>query len=100
MPDIVARGKAPVVWAYARCHYPNGKGRPENAGIAGLPVDYFIEQMQAFRNEERKSSDVRKPNTPMMVSYAKEMTDEEIRVAAEYYGAMPWTPWIRVDPRR
>lgn len=96
MPDIVARGKAPVVWACARCHYPNGKGRPENAGIAGLPVDYFIEQMQAFRNETRKSSDVRKPNTPMMISYAKGMTDEEIRAAAEYYGSMPWTPWIRV----
>jgi len=96
MPDIVAKGKAPVVWACARCHYPNGKGRPENAGIAGLPVDYFIEQMQAFRNGERKSADVRKPNTPMMASYAAAMTDEEIRAAAEYYGSMPWTPWIRV----
>lgn len=96
MPDIVAKGKAPIVWACARCHYPNGKGRPENAGIAGLPVDYFIEQMQAFRHGERTSADVRKPNTPMMVSYATAMTDEEIRAAAEYYGSMPWTPWIRV----
>ncbi len=96
MPEIVAHGKAPVVWACARCHYPNGKGRPENAGIAGLPVDYFIAQLQAFRNGERQSSDPRKPNTKMMVDYAKGMTDEEIRTAAEYYGSMPWTPWIRV----
>ena len=96
MPEIVAHGKPPVVWACARCHYPNGKGRPENAGIAGLPVDYFIEQMQAFRNGERRSADVRKPNTPMMVSYARGMTDGEIRAAAEYYGTMKWTPWIRV----
>src|SRR6478609_1047522 len=43
MPEIVAHGRAPAIWACARCHYPNGKGRPENAGIAGLPVDYFIE---------------------------------------------------------
>ena len=96
MPEIVAHGRAPAIWACARCHNPNGKGRPENAGIAGLPVDYFIEQMVAFRNGERQSSDPRKGNTPMMASYAKAMTDEEIRAAAEYFGAMKWTPWIRV----
>lgn len=96
MPEIVAHGRAPAIWACARCHYPNGKGRPENAGIAGLPVEYFIEQLQAFRNGERVTSDPRKPNTKMMVDYAKAMTDEEIRAAAEYFGSMKWTPWIRV----
>jgi hypothetical protein len=24
------------------------------------------------------------------------MTDEEIRAAAEYFGSMAWTPWIKV----
>lgn len=96
MPDIVAKGRAPDVWACARCHYPNGMGRPENAGIAGLPVDYFIEQMQAFRNGERRSADVRKPNTPLMISFAAGMTDSEIRAAAEYYGSIKYAPWIRV----
>ena len=95
-PPIVAHGKAPVVWACARCHYANGKGRPENAGIAGLPVEYFIEQMVAFRDGERTSADPRKGNTPLMIEFARGMSDEEIRAAAEYYGAMPWTPWIRV----
>ncbi len=95
-PAIVAHGKAPIVWACARCHYANGKGRPENAGIAGLPVDYFIEQLHAFRDGERVSSDPRKPNTKMMADYANHMTEDEIRAAAEYYGAMKWTPWIRV----
>lgn len=96
MPEIVARGKAPAVWACSRCHYANGKGRPENAGIAGLPVDYFIAQLQAFKNGERQSSDPRKPNTVMMANYAKGLTDVEMRAAAEYYGSMKWTPWIRV----
>lgn len=96
MPDIIAHGKAPVIWSCARCHYANGKGRPENAPIAGLPVDYFIAQLHAFRNGERTSSDPRKPNTKMMVDYAKALTEDEIRAAAEYYGSMPWTPWIRV----
>ena len=33
-PDIVANGRFPRVWACSLCHYPNGKGRPENAGVA------------------------------------------------------------------
>jgi len=31
-----------------------------------------------------------------MISFAKNMTDEEIRQAAQYFGAIRWTPWIRV----
>ena len=42
MPDIVAHGKRPDVRACSLCHYPNGKGRQENAGVARLPVAYFI----------------------------------------------------------
>lgn len=95
-PAIVAQGRGPVIWSCARCHYFHGRGRPENAGIAGLPVDYFVAQMRAFRNGERVSSDPRKPNTPMMVEFAQAMTDDEIRAAAEYYAAIKWTPWIRV----
>ena len=38
MPDIVAHGRRPDVRACSLCHYPNGKGRPENAGVSGLPV--------------------------------------------------------------
>jgi cytochrome c553 len=95
-PEIIARGKSPAVWSCARCHYYNGKGRPENAGLAGLPPEYFIAQIHAFRAGERTSTDPRKPNTPMMVEFAKGMTEEEIRATAEYYGAMKWTPWIRV----
>jgi cytochrome c553 len=95
-PAIVAHGKPPAVWSCARCHYFNGKGRPENAGISGLPVDYFMEQMLAFRNGERLSSDPRKANTPLMAEFARAMSDEDIRAAAEYFGSMKWTPWIRV----
>jgi cytochrome c553 len=95
-PIIVSHGRDPVIWSCARCHYFNGRGRPENAGLAGLPVDYFIEQMFAFRSGARVSSDPRKPNTPMMVQFAQAMTDAEIRAAAEYYAALKWEPWIRV----
>lgn len=96
MPEIVARGKRPDVRACSLCHYPNGKGRPENAGVAGLPVSYFIQTMTDFKNGARKSADSRKANTNIMIAIAKGMTDEEIKASAEYFGAMKWTPWIKV----
>ena len=96
MPEIVAHGKRPDVRACSLCHYPNGKGRPENAGVSGLPVAYFVQTMADFKSEARKSADSRKANTNLMVAYAKAMTDEEVKAAAEYFAAMKWTPWIKV----
>ena len=96
MPEIVARGKRPDVRACGLCHYPNGKGRQENAGVAGLPVSYFIQTMNDFRTGLRKSAEPRKANTNLMIAYAKAMTPEEIKETAEYFGAMTWTPWIRI----
>ena len=96
MPDVVSHGRRPDVRACGLCHYPNGKGRPENAGVAGLPNSYFIQQMLDFRSGDRKSAEPRKANTNVMIAIAKGMTDEEIKAAAEYYGSMKWTPWIKV----
>lgn len=97
MPEIVARGKqAQNVAACSLCHMPNGKGRPENAPVAGYPVEYFIKTMTDFKNDLRKSSDPRKANTNRMIAFAKAMTDEEIQQAAAYFSSMPWTQWIRV----
>jgi cytochrome c553 len=96
MPDVVAHGKKPDVWACGLCHYPNGKGRQENAGVAGLPVAYFIQTMHDFRDGLRKSAEPRKNNSKLMMTFAQGMTDDEIKAAAEYFGAMKWTPWIKV----
>ena len=99
MPDIVARGREaaqPTIYACSLCHYPNGKGRPENANITGLTYEYFVQQMMDFRNGARRTSDPRKANTGLMTGFAKAMTDEEIRLAAIYFTAIPATPWIKV----
>jgi len=97
MPDIVAHGKKDqMVIACSLCHMPNGKGRPENAPVSGLPVAYFVQTMNDFKNDLRKSADPRKANTARMIGFAKAMTDAEIKAAAEYFGSMKWTPWIRV----
>jgi cytochrome c553 len=75
---------------------PNGKGRPENAGVAGLPASYIMKQLQDFRSGKRHSADPRKPNTNTMIELAKSLSDEELQAAAGYFSSMKWTPWIRV----
>src|ERR1044071_1986965 len=69
MPSIVANGRVgdPNATACSLCHYPNGKGRPENASVSGLPVSYFLQQLEDFRHELRKSADPRKANSARMV---------------------------------
>jgi cytochrome c553 len=96
MPNIVAFGREQEVWACSGCHYPNGKGRPENAGIAGLPESYFVQQLHDFRDGLRKSAQLRKHNTNTMGAISRMMTEDEIQAAAEYFGSMSWTQWIRV----
>jgi cytochrome c553 len=97
MPDIVAHGRREaMINACSLCHYPNGKGRPENAGVSGLPESYFIQTMMDFKNGLRKSADARKGNTGRMAGFAKAMTDEEIHATAKYFSSMKWTPWIHV----
>jgi cytochrome c553 len=99
MPEIVAFGRqaaVPTIYACSLCHYPNGKGRPENANITGLTYEYFVQQLVDFRNGARKTSDPRKPNTQLMAAFAQSMTDEEIKAAAKYFTAIPASPWIKV----
>jgi cytochrome c553 len=99
MPEIVAHGREsaqPQIWACGYCHYPNGKGRPENASVVGLSYDYIVQQLMDFRSGARKTSDPRKTNTARMAGFAKAMTDEEIGAAAKYFASIPATPWIKV----
>jgi len=97
MPAIVAHGRRPDIRACALCHYPNGQGRAENAGVNGFPAEYFIQQLKDFAAGNRKSADTRKQNTGAMASIAKAMTDEEMKAAADYYAQIPFKPWIKVQ---
>ena len=99
MPSVIVHGPAKLgekKRGCGSCHLPNGKGRPENAPVAGLPVPYIMRQIQDFRSGKRHTADPRKPNTYTMIELAKSLTDEELRAAAEYFSSMKWWPWIRV----
>jgi cytochrome c553 len=94
MPEVVAHGRAPDARACAFCHMPNGKGRPENAPIAGLPKDYIVRQLQEFASGKRDTAEPRKPKD--MLQIAQHISAEDMDQAAEYLASMPWTQWIRV----
>ena len=97
MPALIAAGDpARQITACAACHYPNGKGRPQNAGIAGLNAEYLARQMQDMKQGLRASSEPRKKNAQQMVDFAKAMTDAEMAETAAYYAALPPTVPIKV----
>lgn len=96
MPNVVVHGRQPHVRGCAMCHMPNGKGRPENAPLAGLNAGYFVQQLLDFKHGLRASADPRKTNTVTMIEAAKEMTDDEMKESAAYFSSLKWTPWITV----
>ena len=98
-PDIVRFGREGVR-ACGFCHLADGGGRPENASVNGLPVAYFLQQMEDLKNGLRDSADHRKNNTNMMIAYAKGATPEEIRAAAQYFASKPYGKRIKVVESR
>ena len=100
MPTIVAHRRSPTpnpwIGSCGLCHYPNGKGRPENAGVAGLPAGYILEQLDDFKNGARRTADPGKRNTVTMTGNAAGITPEEAKAAADYFASMKMTPWIKV----
>lgn len=54
MPPIVAHGRKPSVNACGFCHLPDGRGRPENAALAGLPAAYLAAQVADMRSGARR----------------------------------------------
>jgi len=99
MPDVVQHGSVALgekKRACAFCHRISGGGRPENAPVAGLPVEYFLRQLEDFRSGRRHSTDPRKPNVPTMIEIARALSPNEARAAAEYYAMQSGAPRFRI----
>jgi cytochrome c553 len=96
MPEVVARGRKPDVYACGMCHYPNGQGKPENSSIAGLPAAYIVQQMADYKSGLRKSSEPRMRPPALMLHLAKNTSEAEVKAAAEYYSGLKYKQWIRV----
>jgi cytochrome c553 len=93
MPAMVKNGRAPHVRACMLCHLPHGNGHPESASVSGLTAGYIIEQMHEFRDGNRMNN-----RAPVMIEMAKDISEAELKEAAEYYASIPRAQqkWIKV----
>lgn len=96
MPEVVASGRNPGVFACGYCHLPNGQGRPENASLTGLPAEYIIRQMLDYRSGLRTSSEPQHGPANNMRAVAQNVTAEEVADAALYFSSLKPVKWIRV----
>ena len=97
MPPMVALGdQSRGILPCSLCHMPEGRGRTENAALAGLPASYIVEQLHDMQSGARQSAEPGKANAKQMANFAKAMTEGEIQAAANYYAAIAWVKWSRV----
>ena len=99
VPDIVAHGRKPDVYACSYCHLPDGAGRPENATVAGLSADYIVQQMRDFASGARRTAWTGADFLPatLMAKFAHLTTAREIGEAAAYFSSVTMTgPRARV----
>lgn len=95
LPEVVAQGRKPDVFACGFCHRAGGTGGPENANLTGLPASYIVQQMADYKSGARKTA-VPKRNIELMISLAKAATDDEIRISAEYFAALKPVSLVKV----
>jgi cytochrome c553 len=96
MPEVVAVGQKPSVFACAYCHLPNGAGRAENASLAGLSEAYIVQQIDAMKAKLRTGS--APAMTGLMNQVAAAVSGDDARAAARYFSSLkPAAGWIRVE---
>jgi cytochrome c553 len=88
LPQIVATGRKPNVFACGFCHRADGSGGPENSSLAGLPAAYIVQQMADFKTGVRKSAVPKRGPVALMISLSKDITDAEVEAAAIYFSAL------------
>jgi cytochrome c553 len=89
LPPVVADGAGEHVRACAACHLASGAGHPESSHLAGLPVDYILQQMADFKSGVRV-------DRYWMNEFAEAISAEDSREAAEYFAALEPIPWVEV----
>ena len=87
-PPIVQKGRGGVL-ACGACHLMNGEGHPESAGMTGFTAGYIAQQMADFKSGARKDA-------ARMNGIAKDMSDEEIRQASEWFARLKPMAWTKV----
>jgi sulfide dehydrogenase cytochrome subunit len=61
------------------CHGPGGKSQGAIPSLRGLPQEYIVSAMKAFKSGSRDAT--------IMGRHAKGYTDEQIELIAQYFGS-------------
>ena len=96
LPEIVAQGRKPGVFACGFCHRADGPGGPENSDLAGLPKSYIIRQMADYKSGARGTAVAQRTPPSLMIGLSKLITDAEVEAAAAYFSALPPRKRIKV----
>ena len=88
-PAIVSHGSGPNVPACAACHLYSGLGHPESANLAGQPAGYLAQQMADFKSGARL-------DPARMTAIGKAISDEDARIAAQWFASLKPNVWFRV----
>jgi cytochrome c553 len=100
MPEVVARGRAPDLYACGYCHTPGGQGRPENAPLAGLPSEYIVQQVMDFKSGARRALLPGVfPPADLMIHEAAQTTPAEAEIAGQYFSRETLRPRVVVLER-
>lgn len=69
----------------AACHgYDGASNGPATPSIAGMPAEYFVETMKAFKTGERPAT--------VMDRIAKGYSDEELEIMAKFFAEKTYIP--------
>jgi cytochrome c553 len=96
LPDVVANGRKPDIFACGFCHRADGPGGPENADLAGLPKSYIIQQMSDFKRSARGTAVPGRSPPTLMIGLSKPIADAEVEMAAAYFSSLQPRKRIKV----
>ena len=83
-PAPVISGRAGSYSACGGCHLIDGRGKPDTADLQGLPIGYFLQQLDDMKNDRRHGS-VPHATITSMIPVAKAIGDDDAKSAAEYF---------------
>ena len=84
-PDAVLRAGGPGAFPCGYCHLPDGRGRPENARLQGLPAAYIEQQVQAFASGARRAAAPDYVPTHYMATVAHAVSAAGLKAAAAFF---------------
>lgn len=96
MPQVVAHGRRPHLWACGYCHLATGTGDPASAALAGLPAGYIMQQLAEFRAGRRQCAVAKTGCAVAMPQVARVVSAEDAIAAATYYSKLRYHPRIQV----